>query len=100
VIGTWHDGRIGCFRGTRNGKADFGGTAFCEKENVALGPFTGYAPLLEELVKFFQTATPPVAAADTIEIIAFMEAAEESKRQNGKTIPLEKVINKAARYGR
>lgn len=87
VIGEWADGRIGTFRGTRKGKADFGGTAFCEKANVQLGPFTGYVPLLEEVVKFFQSGIPPVAASETLELIAFMEAADRS-RKKGKKITL------------
>ncbi len=87
VIGEWADGRIGTFRGTRKGKADFGGTAFCEKANVQLGPFTGYVPLLEEVVKFFQSGIPPVAASETLELIAFMEAADRS-RKKGKRITL------------
>lgn len=84
VIGEWSDGRIGTFRGTRKGKADFGGTAFCEKANVQLGPFTGYVPLLEEVVKFFQTGRPPVSAKETLEIIAFMEAADRSRKKRKK----------------
>ena len=87
VIGEWIDGRIGTFRGTRKGKADFGGTAFCEKANVQLGPFTGYVPLLEEVVKFFQTGTSPVSAKETLELIAFMEAADKS-RKKGKKVSL------------
>jgi predicted dehydrogenase len=84
VIGEWSNGRIGTFRGTRKGKADFGGTAFCEKSNVQLGPFTGYVPLLEEVVKFFQTGRPPVSAKETLEIIAFMEAADRSRKKSKK----------------
>lgn len=87
VIGEWSDGRIGTFRGTRKGKADFGGTAFCEKANVQLGPFTGYVPLLEEVVKFFQTGTSPVSAKETLELFAFMEAADKS-RKKGKKVSL------------
>jgi predicted dehydrogenase len=87
VIGEWADGRIGTFRGTRKGKADFGGTAFCEKANVQLGPFTGYIPLLEEVVRFFQTGKAPVSPTETIELIAFLEAADKS-RKKGKAIKL------------
>ncbi|WP_290795992.1 Gfo/Idh/MocA family protein [Flavihumibacter sp. UBA7668] len=87
VIGEWADGRIGTFRGTRKGKADFGGTAFCEKANVQLGPFAGYISLLEEIVRFFQTGIAPVSPKETIELIAFMEAADKS-RKKGKAIRL------------
>jgi len=84
VIGEWADGRIGTFRGTRKGKSDFGGTAFCEKANVQLGPFTGYVPLLEEVVKFFQTGISPVSSKETIELVSFMEAADKSSKRRKK----------------
>ena len=41
----------------------------------------GYEPLLVEICKFFRTGKPPVTAEETLEIFAFMEAADESKRQ-------------------
>lgn len=95
VVGTWDDARIGTFRGIRAGKADFGGTAYCEKGITALGPYKGYDPLLVQIIKFFQTGKPPVSAEETLEILAFMEAADESKRQGGKPVTLESMRQKA-----
>jgi predicted dehydrogenase len=95
VVGVWEDGRIGTFRGTRNGKPGYGGTAFGETGNLTLGPFGGYNALLSEIVKFFQTQNPPVAPEETLEIYAFMEAADESKRQGGKAVTLQSVMQKA-----
>ena len=46
-------------------------------------------------LKFFKTGKPPVSEADTLEIFAFMEAADESKRQDGKPVTLESVMEKA-----
>lgn len=89
VVGVWDDGRIGTFRGTRNGKQDFGGTCFCENEVVNVGPYLGYQPLLKEIISFFETGKVPVSAAETLEILAFMEAADESKKHNGKAIALK-----------
>ncbi len=91
VVGTWEDGRIGTFRGTRSGKHLYGGTAFGEEGNAILGPFESYKPLLTEIIKFFETGKPPVTAEETLEICAFIEAADESRRQNGKTISLESM---------
>ena len=59
------------------------------------GSFDGYAPLVVEIVKFFQTKQPPVSAAETIELFAFMEAADESKRQDGKPVSIADVLAKA-----
>jgi hypothetical protein len=45
-------------------------------------------------VQFFKTGIPPVSAEETIEIYAFMEAADESKRLGGVPVELEKVMAK------
>jgi predicted dehydrogenase len=94
VVGTWADGRVGTFRGTRTGKHDYGGTAFTTKGNVTLGPYGGYEPLLKEIVRFFETGIAPVTPEETLEIYAFMEAADESKRRNGAVVTLEEVLRK------
>jgi len=95
VTGLWGDGRIGSFRGIRRGAANFGGTAFGEKGTAPVGAFDGYRPLLVEIVKFFQTGEVPVSAEETLQIYAFMEAADESKRQGGKPVTLAEVMEKA-----
>ena len=91
AVGTWEDGRIGTFRGTRTGKHTYGGTAFGEKGDSVLGPFGGYNRLLDEIIKFFQTGLVPVKPGDTLEICAFMEAADESKRRKGASVNLDKI---------
>lgn len=94
VVGTWQDGRIGTFRGTRTGKHDYGGTVFTTNGNTPLGPYAGYEPLLVDIVKYFQTGEVPVTPEETLEIFAFMEAADESKRQGGAAVTLESVLAK------
>ncbi|MCF3108752.1 Gfo/Idh/MocA family oxidoreductase [Niabella sp. CC-SYL272] len=54
VVGTWSDGRIGVFRGTRNGKHDYGGIAHTENATVYIDQYEGYVPLLKEIIKFFE----------------------------------------------
>jgi predicted dehydrogenase len=95
VVGTWKDGRVGTFRGTRTGKHDYGGTVYGEKGNLSLGPFNGYDNLLVQIINFFRTGKVPVSPEETLEIYAFMEAADESKRNNGASVSLETVIKKA-----
>jgi predicted dehydrogenase len=97
VVGVWKDGRIGTFRGIRKGNAPFGATVFGSKGVIPAGKYEGYKPLVVEIVKFFRTGKPPVAAEETIELFAFMEAADESKRQGGKPVTLESVLEKARR---
>lgn len=94
VTGIWADGRIGTFRGTRNGNHDYGGTAFGEKGNSQFSAYGGYEPLLKEIVQFFRTGTPPVDPEETLEICAFMEAADESKRLGGKPVNIDTILKK------
>jgi len=95
VTGVWSDGRIGTFRGIRDGQAGYGALVFGSKGIQPSGGYGGYEPLLVEICKFFKTGTPPVSAEETIEIFAFMEAADESKRQGGIAVSIESVIAKA-----
>lgn len=93
VVGTWHDNRIGTFRGIRYGRADYGGTVFGEKGITVLGKYSGYNLLLVEIIKFFQTGVVPVNPEETIEIFAFMAAAEESKQRGGTAVEPKEVIH-------
>ena len=51
--------------------------------------------LLVEIIEFFKTGVPPIQPRETIEMFAFMEAADESKRQGGKPVSMEEVFKKA-----
>lgn len=95
VVGTWADGRVGTFRGTRTGKHEYGGTIYTKGGNKMLGPYGGYEPLLKEIITYFETGKAPVTPEETTEIFAFMEAADESKRQGGAAVTLESVMEKA-----
>jgi hypothetical protein len=95
AVGVWKEGRVGTFRGIRAGHPGYGATVFGSKGIVPSGGYGGYEPLVVEIVKFYKTGKPPVTADETIEIFAFMEAADESKRQGGKPVTVESVITKA-----
>ncbi len=100
VVGLWNDNRIGTFRGIRYKKSGYGGQVYGETSIEPLDGAGGYNPLLVEVVKFFQTNQAPVKPEETLEIFAFMEAADESKRQGGKVITLESVMEKAKASGK
>ena len=95
AIGTWSDQRIGIYRGLRTGKQDYGGTVYADKDNVPLSVADGYNPLIAQIVKFFETRKSPVDDKETLEIYAFMEVADESKRKNGMAVTLDSVLQKA-----
>jgi predicted dehydrogenase len=95
VVGVWNDGRIGTFRGLRAPKEDYGTLVFGSK-GIVKGPgYEGYGPLVEEIVKFFKTGTIPVPPEETLEILAFMTAADESKAKNGAKVELATVMAEA-----
>lgn len=95
VVGTWEDGRIGTFRGIRGGKGGYGGTAFGEEGIAQIGPYDGYRPLVVKIVEFFKTGKSPIPKEETLEIFAFMQAADESKKQGGAAVTLESVMTTA-----
>lgn len=100
VTGVWNDGRVGTFRGIRDGKETYGGVVFGKNATVDAGGFESYEPLVQQIATFFRTKQPPVAPEETIEIMAFMEAADESKRQDGKPVRIAEVMVKAGSEGR
>ncbi|WP_229717365.1 Gfo/Idh/MocA family protein [Parapedobacter defluvii] len=91
VVGTWSDGRIGTFRGTRTGKHTYGGTAYGEKGDLTLGPYNGYDTLLTKIIQFFDTGKSPVDTQETLEIYRFMAAADISKSRGGAKVALAEV---------
>ncbi len=95
VTGQWKDGRVGTFRGLRSGKPDYGMTVYGKDGTEMTKVSADYAPLVAEICKFFKTHKAPVSAAETIELFAFMEAADESKRKDGAPVTLESVLAKA-----
>lgn len=95
VTGVWDGGRMGTFRGIRAGKAGYGGTAFGEKGIVEAGGFDGYRPLVVAIAGFFAGGDVPVEPAETIELFAFMEAADESRRRGGEPVTIAEVMQAA-----
>ncbi|MDB6022950.1 MAG: Oxidoreductase domain protein [Pedosphaera sp.] len=93
VTGTWSDGRVGTLIGQRKASGHkvivFGSKGIAEQKGDG-----DYAPLVREIMKFFQTGIAPVSNAETVEIYAFMEAADESKREGGKPVKISDVMKK------
>jgi len=89
-VGRWKDGRVGVFRGLPKGAGGYGALVFGEKRIVRAEYSAGniYRSMLVEIEKFFRTGAPPVSAEETLEILAFMEAADASKKEGGRPVPL------------
>jgi predicted dehydrogenase len=95
ATGVWSGGRVGTLRGLRGPVTPhkvivFGTKGVAEQQKGA----DDYAPLVTEIMKFFQTGVAPVSNDETVEIYAFMEAADESKREGGATVKISEVMKK------
>jgi predicted dehydrogenase len=111
VTGTWDDGRVGTYRGIKKGAVKYSATVFGDKGVSTAGvyghgvpvkgvvptndKYMGYEGIAVEMARFFKGGEAPVAAAETLEIFAFMEAAHESKRQKGAAVRVVDVLEKA-----
>jgi hypothetical protein len=95
VVGTWKDGRKGIVRGS-SFRGGYGALVEgSKKSGSAMGKFSGYGNLLVEIAKFFRTGKPPVSAEETLEVLAFMEAADVSKQHHGEAVTIGSVMKKA-----
>ena len=98
VTGTWEGGRTGTLHALHHLPMEskvYKVIRFGDQQAIEQKSQGDYTPLLREIVKFFQTKEPPVTAKQTLEIYAFMEAADESKRRGGAVIQLRDVLQKA-----
>ena len=110
VTGAWSDGRVGTYRGIHEGAVGYSALVFGDKGIapagrygyaapvkgvVPPGRYMGYEGVCTEIVRFFKTGKPPVSPEETLEIFAFMEAAEESKRLGGAPVSIASVLKKA-----
>lgn len=94
ITGTWEDGKVGVVYGIRNSKRDYKVTAFGTEKIVEQTQGGDYTPMLQEVVQFFRTGEAPVPLEETIEIYAFMEAADVSKRRGGVPVSIDEILNK------
>ncbi|GGD53564.1 dehydrogenase [Paenibacillus nasutitermitis] len=82
AVGVWRDGRIGTVRGNRKGNYRFGAVIHREKStqyaDVSAHPKPFYAGLLEQVMVMFKTGAAPLAIEESLELIRFIEASNES----------------------
>jgi predicted dehydrogenase len=111
ITGVWSDGRVGTYRGIKKGALKYSATVFGDKGVSVAGvyghgvpvkgvvptsdEYMGYKGIAIEMARFFKGGPAPVSAAETLEIFAFMEAAHESKRQQGAAVRVADVLAKA-----
>ena len=91
ITGRWADGRLGTVHLQRPyGK--YGGIVYLKDRGSKAAPDVSfsYARLVREIVKFMETKTPPVPNEETLEIFAFMDAAQKSVAKGGALVSLER----------
>ena len=80
------DGKLGTIRLARP-YGPFGATVFAGKDKVIQSDpklvQVDYKPMLEHVLEFFRTGKSPVPETETLELFAFMDAAQHSKEHGG-----------------
>ncbi|MDO3679638.1 Gfo/Idh/MocA family protein [Paenibacillus ehimensis] len=91
LTGVWQDGRIGTVRGSRRPGQSFSATLHTDRGprlvDVSKDGRPFYASLLVEVMKMFKSGVPGIPLTETLEIIRFLEAANES-RGTGRRVKL------------
>lgn len=107
ITAVWKDGRVGTYRGIKEGAVKYSATVFGEKGVSTAGiyghgvpvkgivptndKYVGYEGLAIEMAKFLKGGPVPVSPAETLEIFALLQAAEASKAQNGAVVRLQNL---------
>lgn len=101
VSGEWSGGRTGVLYGLRHGTTPHRVIVFGTKAVVAQqSGGDDYAPLVRQIMRFFQTGVAPVSPRETLAIYAFMAAADQSKREGGAPVSIREVLKENGWAGR
>jgi len=94
VTGIWEGGRTGIVVGLRDARGVFGVRAFGQRDSIERAGGAAYPQLLEAVIQCFRDGNPPVSPQETLEIHAFMEAADISKDQGGTSVSVPDLLRK------
>ena len=94
ATGLWSGGRTGVVYGLRNGKTPVGTTVFGQTASLTDTNYRneGFLPLTRQIITFFQTRKSPLPPENTLEIIAFMEAADQSQQRQGAAVNVQRLL--------
>lgn len=92
AVGVWEDGRLGVARASSAGQHGYGFTVWRENvtENAAVDSAGLYPALLERIRTFALTGESPVDPDESVEVIAFMEAANTSMAKGGQAVRISR----------
>ncbi|HBH53949.1 MAG TPA: dehydrogenase [Planctomycetaceae bacterium] len=110
ITGVWRDGRIGTYRGIRQGGVKYSATVFGDQGVSIAGvyghgipvkgvaptddKYMGYEGIAIEIARFAKGGPVPVTPAETLELYAFMEAARESRQKQGAPVAIAEVLKR------
>ncbi len=105
----WKDGRVGTYRGIKEGKQKWSATVFGDAGVSTAGiyghgvpaqgvvpskdEYMGYKGIGLEIAKFFKGGPLPVEPRETLEIYGVMQAAEDSRAKGGAFVPVPDLWN-------
>lgn len=93
IVAKWKDGRLGVMRGFSTGLYAFSITVYGDKGVLhSEEKPEGYGALLVEIAKFFKTHVPPVDPSESLQVIAFMQAAELSQSRGGVPVQISEIM--------
>jgi hypothetical protein len=94
IVGIWADGRIGTLRGNRVNAEDFGCMLTIEGETkfaMVSSDIPYQALLMEKIILFFQTGVSDIPIEESLEVIAFLEAASQSRNRGGEVVAIQSL---------
>ena len=91
TTGRWKDGRIGVFRGVKQGDYTPIVKVWGDKGEYETPGGFDYNGLVRVMAEFFHTGKPPIDPQETLEIVEFMTAAQLSSDRGGAEVPLDEV---------
>ena len=94
VTGIWSGARTGVLYGVRSGRVPNSVVVFGANKTITETLENAFPALSEQILRFFRTRQTPVNVLETLEIMAFMEAADESKRRGGAPVTLAEVMTR------
>lgn len=105
---TWSDGRVGTYRGIKQGAVKWSATVFGDTGVSVSGiyghgvpvkgivptqdKYTGYEGFARAMGPFFRGGPAPVSANETMEIYAVIDAADKSKANGGAPVKIKDVM--------
>jgi predicted dehydrogenase len=100
ATGVWSSGEVGVYRGMLRGKTEYGITTYGSDGIVTITEEPSYVDLCRQIGRFFRTGVAPVSPAETLEIYAFMEAADESAKRDGEAVSIAEMMERATKLSR